>query len=242
MYFDQAEFDVRCEWGAQGVAQLVRGSDAIVIVDVLSFSTSVDIAVGNGAWVYPYKGPREEAQAYADAAGAHLADFNRQTQLGFSLAPSSLVSVPAGTRLVLPSPNGSTLTLSASRGATGDVPTFAACLRNVNAVARALGKLGKRISVIAAGERWPDGTLRPALEDLIGAGAIIHQLGGTRSPEAAMAVAAYLHVADDLDATLRQCGSGKELLGRGFAEDVALAAAMNVSDVAPRLVAGAYRD
>ena len=236
MYFDQAEFDVRCEWGAQGVAQLAPGSEAIVIVDVLSFSTSVDIAVGNGAWVYPYKGPREEAQAYADSLGAQLADLNRQSQSGFSLAPSSLINIPTGTRLVLPSPNGSTLTLS-----TGDVSTFAACLRNVNAVVRVLAKIGKRISVIAAGERWPDGTLRPALEDLIGAGAIIHQLGGTHSPEAEMAVAAYLHVADNLDATLRQCGSGKELLGRSFAEDVALASAMNVSDAVPRLTAGAYR-
>jgi 2-phosphosulfolactate phosphatase len=236
MYFNQAEFDVRCEWGAQGVEQLAPGSDAVVIVDVLSFCTSVDIAVGNGAWVYPYRGAREMAQAYADSVGAQLADFNRQTQSGFSLAPSSLLKIGAGTRLVLPSPNGSTLTL-----ATGDVPTFAACLRNANAVARALTHLGQRISVIPAGERWRDGTLRPALEDLIGAGAIIQQLAGTRSPEAEMAVATYLRVAGDVRGALWQCGSGKELIGRGVAEDVELAAAFNVSQTVPRLIAGAYR-
>jgi 2-phosphosulfolactate phosphatase len=236
MYFDQAEFDVRCEWGAQGVEQLAPGSDAVVIVDVLSFCTSVDIAVGNGAWVYPYRGLREMAQSYADSVGAHLADFNRETQSGFSLAPSSLVKIAAGTRLVLPSPNGSTLTL-----ATGDVPTFAGCLRNANAVAQALNQVGTRISVIPAGERWRDGTLRPALEDLIGAGAIIHQLKGTRSLEAEMAVATYLRFASDLSAALRHCGSGKELVGRGVGEDVELAAAFNVSAAVPRLIDGAYR-
>ena len=53
MFFDQGEFDIRCEWGAAGLRQLVAHSDAIVIVDVLSFATCVDIAVGNGASIYP---------------------------------------------------------------------------------------------------------------------------------------------------------------------------------------------
>jgi 2-phosphosulfolactate phosphatase len=236
MYFNQSEFEVRCEWGERGVQQLAPQSDAVVIVDVLSFSTSVDIAVANGAWVYPYRGKRELAQEYAQSVGALLADFNRHTQSGFSLAPTSLVNIPAGTRLVLPSPNGSTLTL-----ATGDVPTFAACLRNFKAVASDLAKMGKRISVIPAGERWEDGSLRPALEDLIGAGAIIQHLAGTRSPEAEMAVTVYSRFADDLRAALWQCGSGKELVGRGFAEDVELALAVNTSDAVPRLTEGAYR-
>ncbi len=53
MFFDQREFDVRCEWGEAGLRQLVANSDAIVIVDVLSFATCVDVVVGNGASVYP---------------------------------------------------------------------------------------------------------------------------------------------------------------------------------------------
>jgi 2-phosphosulfolactate phosphatase len=236
MYFDQAEFDIRCEWGEHGVTQLAPESDAVVIVDVLSFSTSVTIAVGNGAVVYPYRGKREAAPEFAQSVGAILAEFNRKTVSGYSLAPASLVNIPAGTRLVLPSPNGSTLTL-----ATGEAPTFAACLRNARAVASALAKMGKRISVIPAGERWQDGTLRPALEDLIGAGALIHHLAGTRSPEAEMAVAAYARFGDDLLGHLKQCGSGKELIGRGFAHDVELAAASNVSDAVPFLTDGAYR-
>jgi 2-phosphosulfolactate phosphatase len=42
-YFDQEQFDVRCEWGVPGVRH-VASSDVIVVVDVLSFATSVDVA------------------------------------------------------------------------------------------------------------------------------------------------------------------------------------------------------
>ena len=157
MFFDQREFDVRCDWGAAGLRQLAATSDAIVIVDVLSFATCVDIAVGNGASVYPYQWRDASAVAYAQSLGAVLASGRRQRPLGYSLSPASLLYIPAGTRLVLPSPNGATLSL-----ATGQLPTFAGCLRNARAVAQALQRYGRRIGVVPAGERWEDGSLRPA--------------------------------------------------------------------------------
>src|SRR5438552_4637076 len=159
MFFDQREFDVRCEWGEAGIAQLAAQSGAVVIVDVLSFSTCVDIAVGNGATVYPYRLRDGSASAYAQSLSAILANPDRKFDKGgYSLAPASLVNIPPGTRLVLPSPNGSTLTLS-----TGDVPTFAGCLRNARAVAAAMQELGSSIRVIPAGDRWHDSSLRPAI-------------------------------------------------------------------------------
>ena len=54
MIYDQSEFNLRCEWGAQGIAQLAPISDVVVIVDVLSFSTCVEIATNNGAIIFPY--------------------------------------------------------------------------------------------------------------------------------------------------------------------------------------------
>jgi 2-phosphosulfolactate phosphatase len=45
----------------------------------------------------------------------------------FSLSPVSLLEIPPGTRLVLPSPNGSAV--AASVAATGSV-VLAGCLRN----------------------------------------------------------------------------------------------------------------
>ncbi|NJL80861.1 MAG: hypothetical protein HC815_07510 [Richelia sp. RM1_1_1] len=49
MIFNQSEFDLRCEWGEQGVIQLALVSDVVVIVNILSFSTAVEIATNNGA-------------------------------------------------------------------------------------------------------------------------------------------------------------------------------------------------
>jgi 2-phosphosulfolactate phosphatase len=100
--------------------------------------------------------------------------------------------------------------------------------------------MGRPITIIPAGERWPDRSLRPALEDLLGAGAIIHALPGRRSPEAGAAEAVFIAMRDKLSDTLYECPSGRELVERGFPEDVALAAALNVSDAVPTLIDGAY--
>ena len=100
---------------------------------------------------------------------------------------------------------------------------------------------GTRIAVVPAGERWPDDhTLRPALEDLLGAGAIIQSLKGTRSPEAKTAVAAYEAHAADLMDTLRCCVSGAELIAMGFEDDIPLTGDVDADDAAPVLSSGAY--
>ena len=238
MYYDQNAFDIRCEWGAEGLSALLPGSRAVVIVDVLSFSTSVDIAVGNGAIVYPYRNRDHTAAEYASSRNALLANTTREFEGGvYSLSPSSLVDIPAGTALVLPSLNGSTLSLS-----TGDVPTFAGSLRNASALAGVLQRYETGISIIPAGERWKEQqTLRPAFEDLAGAGAIIHALKGTRSPEAETAAAVFGACKDNLPSLLHASGSGKELIGRGYGEDVRLAAALDASSSVPVLKDEAYR-
>jgi 2-phosphosulfolactate phosphatase len=79
------------------------------------------------------------------------------------------------------------------------------------------------IAVIAAGERWPDQSLDPALEDLVGAGAIID---GLRR--------------HGLLATLQQSVSGRELQLRGYAEEVRWAAELNVSAAVPVLRDGGF--
>lgn len=235
MLFDQSEFELRCEWGEQGVAKLAPISDVVVIVDVLSFSTCVEIATNNGAIVFPYRWKDESAIDYAKSMNAELASRQRTSNKGYSLAPSSMTNIPAGTRLVLPSPNGASLTLR-----TGQTPTLAGCLRNCEAVADYVQSYGSKISVIPAGEKWEDGTLRPAIEDLVGAGAILSYLNGRQSPEAEVAVAAFNSVKDNLLAALRRCSSGKELIARGFTADVELAAAINTSRCVPLLRHNAY--
>jgi 2-phosphosulfolactate phosphatase len=137
--------------------------------------------------------------------------------------------------VVLPSPNGGNLSAH-----TGLHPTFTACLRNANAVALAASQLGKSIAVIAAGEAWEGGGLRVAVEDLLGAGAIISMLNGSVSPEAAAARATFDALKGRLEPALLECASGRELIGRGHAGDIVLAAPLNVSACIPILQDGAY--
>jgi len=233
MWSDQSSYDLRCEWGEAGVAALAPSVDAIVIVDVLSFSTCVDIAVARGASIYPYRWKDESAAEFARSIGGVLA--SPRSRLDLSLSPVSLMRVASGSRVVLPSPNGAALS-----GMTGSTPTFAGCFRNGGAVALAAQQFGPAIAVIAAGERWPDGTLRPSIEDWLGAGAVLSHLAGTLSPEATLAVHAFTRYRDSLGAMVRDSASGRELVEKGFADDIDVAVAIDVSTIAPILLDGAY--
>ncbi len=226
------------EWGMGGIEALRDRVTVLVIVDVLSFSTAVDIAVARGAIVYPFPyGEMDVAEAAAEQAGAVLARPRRAGGGQFSLSPASLATVPRGLRLMLPSPNGSRLSL-----AGGKTPILTGCLRNAAAVAEAVRRkaAGGVVGVVPAGERWPDGSLRPAIEDLLGAGAILHHLDLPCSPEAQVARDAYRVAGETVASLIRDSVSGRELLERGFSGDVELALQQNVSVHAPVLTDGAY--
>lgn len=239
---DQAGYDVRFEWGPVGAAR-ADGRGEILVVDVLSFTTSVTVAVERGIRVVPAARHDAAARALADETGAMLAVARGTAaeRQPWSLSPAALASAPAPARLVLPSPNGSAIA-AAARGRV-----VAACLRNRSAVAawlRArLGERGGPVTVVAAGERWPDGSLRPAVEDLLGAGAVLSALGsgaGSESPEARVARAAYEATPSVPDA-VRGCASGLELARAGFGRDVEIAVELDASDVVPVLGGGAFR-
>lgn len=108
------------------------------------------------------------AVAFADSVHAVLADG--RDPAGPSLSPSSMHALAHGASVVLPSPNGSTCAIAASEAGTA---VLAGCLRNAAAVGAWADKADGPVTVIACGETWPDGSLRPALEDLLGAGAIL---------------------------------------------------------------------
>jgi len=228
-----------CEWGLNGVRMLRERCAVLIIVDVLSFSTAVDVAVARNAEIIPFPlGDQDAAARVAATANAQLASHRREGEQ-LSLSPASLQAVAPGTRLVLPSPNGSRLSLEG-----GNATVFAGCVRNRNAVAMAALTAAKdaEIAVIPAGERWrSDDSLRPAIEDLIGAGAILDALGLAATAEARVARDAFVSARTSLADTIRDSLSGRELLEKGFPQDVELAVQLDVSHVAPVLRQGAFR-
>jgi 2-phosphosulfolactate phosphatase len=233
---------VRCAWGEPGLAALLDSSDVLVIVDVLSFSTCVDVATARRAEIVPVASDDPAARERAAAAGATLAGLRGQAR--FSLSPGSFAEIAPGARVALPSPNGAAH--SAAAAAAGK-PAFAGCLRNASAVARAARAAGARVGILAAGERWPDGTLRPCLEDALGAGALADAIAreagdAALAPEARDAAALLRALRSRLGALLAQCASGRELRERGFPDDVRIAAELDVSAAAPRLRGGIYSD
>ena len=210
-------------WGPEGAASLAPDVDVLVVVDVLSFTTCVSIAATRDARVRP---------APLDPLGAIGDDLAERDAERPSLSPQSMLRLAPGTEVVLRSVNGAAI---AAAAAVLDVPLVVACLRNASTVAAALPDFGERAGIIAAGERWPDGRLRPAYEDVVGAGAVLAALGGQQTPQAEAAAIAFRDVRAALSDGLLASRSGVELAQRGFAEDVALAAALDADDVVPVL-------
>jgi 2-phosphosulfolactate phosphatase len=245
----QGGWDVRFEWGVEGLRHVAEGAAAVVVVDVLRFTTAVSVAVGRGAAVLPYVWSAGDApRAYAARHEAELAGLREHG--GWSLSPTDLARITPGARLVLPSPNGSALSFGAQNDAPG-ATVLAGCLRNATAVAAVAGDQPGPVAVVAAGERWRGdlGPLRPAVEDLIGAGAVVAALveGGHRkqdalSPDARAAAAAFEAArSDSLGEWLAGSGSGRELAARGWSDDVAAAATLDAEAVAPVLDGPAFR-
>lgn len=252
----QLPFTVRLEWGLRGARAVLPGAEAAVVVDTLSFSTAVSVGVEAGLAVLPFRAApgdgdlHDAAARLAEERGALLAAPRSLSRL--SLSPTSIrahAGAHSGRELVLPSPNGSAI----SEHLAGHVPELlAGSLRSASATADWLARHlppSAVVVVIAAGERWPGGALRPALEDQLGAGAVLAALlrtapGRTRaqlSPEARAAVAVFEAFRDDLPGELAESASGRELVLRGFEADVALAAELDASRVAAHFSDGAFR-
>ena len=246
----QGHWPVRCVWGGSGARYMALEAKApllAVVVDVCSFSTCVSLATDLGAVVYPYRWRDSGAARLAEKTGAVLASQRHERGVGdppaqLSLSPASILAAEPFKALVLPSPNGSTI--SAALAETG-AEVVVGCLRNARAVCEHAAKHlenGGEVLVVPAGERWPDGTMRVASEDLWGAGAILCGLPAeARSPEAEVAVEAYRAVKRTLAGRLKTISSGIELISKGYGDDVNLIGQLNASNGVPKLVDGAFQ-
>ncbi|ALE77043.1 hypothetical protein FRP1_30135 (plasmid) [Pseudonocardia sp. EC080625-04] len=244
----QARYPVRLEWGPVGAAVVSDGCEFAVVVDVLSFTTTLTVACDLGIEVVPCPWRDQRAEALACEHDATLAVGRTAASTGqVSLSPGTLRGAEPMRRLVLPSPNGSNIS---SRMAGIGATVIGASLRNRTAAATWLTQQANsadrapQIAVIAAGERWPDQSLRPAIEDLWGAGAVIRALvdqGWERlSPEADAAMHCFDAVSNDVATALHHSAGGVELDDLGFSEDVDIAAELDQSSSTPILLNGIY--
>jgi 2-phosphosulfolactate phosphatase len=246
--YRQDGYRLRFDWGLSGAEEIAEQSWVVAVVDVLSFTTTLTVAMDRGVEVFPYRWRDESALRFAEQHGAVLAVGRSQARPGeVSLSPATVRRARDIRRMVLPSPNGSTIAQSMA-GLARDV--IGVSLRNVTAAAawtaarvRHDGSCG--IAVVAAGEQWPRGGLRPAVEDLWGAGAYLAALRsyrlGALSPEAEAAVAAFERVSGDLARQLHASASGRELAVAGYRHDVDVAGETDRSHVVPVLVEHSFR-
>ncbi len=211
--FDQSRYQVRLEWGDDGLARLAA-SDVVVVVDVLRFSSTVTTRVAAGGAV-----PLD--------AAAHAVSLN-----GTAISRAAAALDPAPIVLL-------------------------GCLRNASAVAEAIADEQRRrgartsIALIAGGELVPAEagaaartTRRFAVEDLLGAGAIVDALGvrgiDHTSPEAAAAGEAFRGLRAATRHLLAASGSGQELAERGAHDEVRAAAELDASTAVPVLREGVF--
>lgn len=226
--------DVRLEWGVAGARALATECDVLVVVDVLSFSTAVSVAAQRDIQVWP-SSMDEGAAGLAREIGAQLAR-GRRTGTGPTLSPLSLRELEQGSRLVLPSASGAAISHAAVKE---NVPAVAGCLRNAHAAAAYVAGFD-RVGIVPAGETWPDGSLRPAYEDWIGAGGVASAIqsadpDAVLSPEAEAALAAF-----EFRRPLAECQTGRDLVDKGFADDVRLAEDADADAVVPLLRGGRF--
>ena len=189
-------------------------ADVVVVVDVLRFSSTVTAAL-------------ERGERVALDAAAHAVSLN-----GTAISRAAAALDPAPIVLL-------------------------GCLRNASAVAEAIADEQRRrgartsIALIAGGELVPADAgvaartaRRFAVEDLLGAGAIVDALGvrgiDHTSPEAAAAGEAFRGLRAATRHLLAASGSGQELAERGAHDEVRAAAELDASTAVPVLREGVF--
>ena len=119
----QRDFGIRLGWGVNAVRGFAADCAVVVIVDVLCFSTTVEVAVSRGATILPHRMGDDSAAGYAAERDASLAVGRGEEtpDRPFSLSPVSMEAAGQGDRVVLPSPNGATLCIAARSREDGSV-------------------------------------------------------------------------------------------------------------------------
>ena len=244
-------FGVRFDWGLQGATAIAAGAAAIV-VDVLSFTTTLSVAIDAGIEVFPYRFRDASAAAFAAStgrcAGGRPPGGRRRPESACRRCPCGGPPNAGGpltvtSKLVLPSPNGAAICRQLGEAQVAGRRRVAA--QRLRLRGWAVKAVRGPIAVVAAGERWPGDALRPAVEDLWGAGLVIDALAAARRGSAVAGGGVRPRRLPVAGPTRRwrsaACASGRELAEAGYGEEIAVAAEIDVSRRVPVLTGDAFR-
>jgi len=234
--------NIRCrlEWGRRGCLKAVERRDIPVIVDVLSFSSLVATAVNHGGLIYPCR-ESDNPEALADQIEGSVTVRRKEVPAKgrYSLSPLTYFDIETGTRVVVVSPNGATC----SRLGFEAPLLLVGCLLNARSTARAVSSIMMGtdfdVSIVACGEREKtnrgEGAIRWAVEDYLGAGAILSDIPFAKSADACVCENAFRASKKKLDTILRDCPSGCELAEAGFEEDIVYCSRLDYLEIVPGL-------
>jgi 2-phosphosulfolactate phosphatase len=237
--FMQLNHPARLYWGARGARWAAATGCITVIVDVISFSTTVVAAVEVGIAIAPARDESEAQRLAIEHRGVRSYPRRDVPGLGrYSLSPSTFRNGNDASVVAVHSPNGARCV----RNAEAAPCVMIGALTNASATGRKAAEIAsasrRSIAVVACGELWPHETTdepRFAIEDLLGAGAILRALELELSPEAMCAAAAFEGVRSKVNTVLSESGSGQELLQLGYSSDVDYASRYDTSTTIPTL-------
>lgn len=158
----------------------------------------------------------------------HAQQSNYQVRFDWGIDGANAIGVGADVIVVVDAlePTGAIQAALAENGAE----IISASLRNRQAVAEWVlsrqGDKGERfmIAIVAAGDLWPSGQLRVAVEDLFAAGALIDALADIGidycSPEAAAASAAFTGLSNATGHLIGASAGGRDLTERALRSEV----------------------
>ena len=213
----------------------------VVVADILRATTTITVALANGASdVTPVLTPADAFNFAKLAPNVLIGGERKGVKVeGFDLGNSPreyTKSVVVGRSIVLTTTNG-TRTLHACQPASG---VLVGCFPNLRAVVNLLGKVTTGVAIACAGG---EGSF--CLEDAVFAGACVDALRSdaekamrylrlTDAAEAAQIL--YREHGGNLIGMMKNCCHGKTLTDIGLEADLEFCARMNVIDIVPRLI------
>jgi 2-phosphosulfolactate phosphatase len=217
--------------------ELKRGElqDRVVVVfDVLRATTTMAAALAVGVreiLVYPdIESVRQAKKQIPDALACGEQQCLRPEGFDLGNSPGDFNDHQEGKTLLMCTTNG-TKAILAARGAD---QVFTGAIVNAQAVARKLREVAKNVTLLCAGTNG-----EVAMEDAIGAGAVISFLEGAALSEGARkARQSFLAARDDLPRLLRATAGGRNIIRAQLERDIDFAARLNSFSVVGEVMDG----